>query len=137
MSEFLSNNILLVAVFFTSAVMLIWPEIQRAMFGRLDEVSTHEATRLINQDAVVIDVRDHGEFAASHMPRAKNIPVIDLEKRLDEFQKHKEKPILLVCGNGLRSRAAARIFRKHAFAKVSALKGGFAEWQKAAMPVEK
>jgi rhodanese-related sulfurtransferase len=110
---------------------------QKAMGGGITEVSTLEATRLMNQDALVLDVRDHAEFAASHIPRARNIPLTDLEKRVEEIGKHKEKPLLLVCANGLRSRAAARTLKLKSFTQVSAIKGGFAEWQKAALPTEK
>jgi rhodanese-related sulfurtransferase len=137
MTEFLSNNILMVAVFLMSGVMLIWPELQRAFFGAASEASTLDATRMMNNDALVLDVRDNAAFTTAHLPRAKNIPLGDLDKRVDEISKFKEKPVLIVCESGLRSRAASRLLKAKQFTQVSSLKGGFAEWQKAALPVEK
>lgn len=137
MSEFISNNILMVAVFLMSGIMLIWPELQRAFFGAAADASTLDATRMMNNDALVLDVRDNGAFSASHLPKAKNIPLGDLDKRIDEIAKFKDKQVLIVCESGLRSRAAARLLKAKQFSQVSNLKGGFAEWQKAGLPVEK
>lgn len=137
MSEFLSNNIMMVAVFVTSGVLLVWPEIQRAFLGGTPEMSTLDATRLMNDDGLVIDVREPAEFNAGHLARARSVPLAELDKRIDELAKHKDKPVLVVCANGLRSRAAARLLKQKEFKQVSNLKGGMAEWVKAALPTER
>ena len=137
MAEFISNNMMMVAIFVMSGLMLVWPEIQRLFLGGAPELSTLDATRMMNQDAVVVDVREHTEFSAGHLPRARGIPLGDLEKRLGELERFKDKPVILVCANGMRSRAGARLLRQKEFKQVFNLRGGFAEWLKAALPTEK
>jgi rhodanese-related sulfurtransferase len=49
----------------------------------------------------VVDVRDPKEFAAGHIKGSVNIPIGELEKKLDALPK--DKPIVFVCGTGGRS----------------------------------
>lgn len=137
MGEFLMNNLALVALFVASGAMLLWPEISR-LAGASNEIGTLEATRLINQGPhLLLDVRDGTEFAAGHLPRARNIPVRELEKRLDEIAKFKEKPVIVTCKGGPRAGAACRFLKRSGFARVYQLKGGIAAWEQASLPVEK
>ena len=97
MGEFLLNNIALVALFLASGVMLLWPEIQRAMGGS-SEIGTLDATRLMNQGStLILDVRDAADYAAGHLPRARHIPLAELSKRVDEIGKYKDKPVIVTC----------------------------------------
>jgi rhodanese-related sulfurtransferase len=137
MGEFVMNNLALVALFLASGAMLLWPEISR-LAGASTEVGTLEATRLINQGPhLVLDVRDAPEFAAGHLPRARNIPVRELAGRLDEIAKYKDKPVLVTCRSGPRANAACRLLKRSGFNNVYQLKGGVAAWQQASLPVEK
>ncbi len=137
MGEFILNNIWLVAIFVTSGLMLAWPEISRLM-GTSGEIGTLEATRLMNQGTtLILDVRDGNEYAAGHLPRARNIPLAELEKRAEEIGKFKEKPVILTCQSGARSGRAAKLLKAAGFTAVYELKGGLAAWQQASLPVEK
>ena len=136
MGEFLMNNLALVALFVASGVMLFWPEIQKLAGGGGAEIGTLEATRLMNQGSLVLDVRDEKDFAAGHLPRARHIPLRDLSGRLNEIGKFKEKPVI-VTGAGARAGAACRLLRHSGFNNVFQLKGGIAAWQQASLPVEK
>ena len=131
------NNLALVALFAASGAMLIWPELSR-FGGGSGEIGTLEATRLMNQGpALVLDIRDNGEFAAGHLPKARNIPLRELSQRLDEIGKFKEKPVIVTCKSGTRAAAACRFLKRSGFANVYRLKGGIAAWQQASLPVEK
>ena len=136
--EFLLNNIALVALFLASGVMLLWPEIQR-IGGGSDELGTLEATRLMNQGPhLVLDVSENAEYAAGHLPKARNIPVKELSTRLEEIGKYKDKPVLVVTAKGpARQGAAARFLKRSGFNSVYQLKGGTAAWAQASLPVEK
>jgi rhodanese-related sulfurtransferase len=93
---------------------------------------------LINQkDAVVIDVREPGEFAQTHILNARNVPLGELAARLKDLERFKEKPVIVACATGNRSGSAAAILRKHGFANVVNLAGGIAAWQQAGLPTEK
>jgi rhodanese-related sulfurtransferase len=130
-------NMLLFGLALASGGMLIWPLIAR-LYRPGNEVSAFEAVQLINRrDAVVVDVRDTGEFAAGHIANARHIPEAQLGDRLKELEKYKAKPILVSCRTGTRAPAASGLLRKHGFAEVFALRGGIAAWQQAGMPLEK
>jgi len=134
---FLQNNIFLVAVCLISGGMLLWPMIQKVTGGS-KEVSVQQAVQLINRrDALVIDVRDASEFESGHIPNARHVPVADLEKRIKELEKFKQRPVIVSCRSGSRSGAAGNALRKNGFEEVFALKGGILGWQQASLPLEK
>lgn len=133
--EFLQKNILLVAVAVVSGVMVLWPLLRRS--GAKD-VSAGDATLLINREnAIVLDVRAPGEFAAGHLPDAINIPADKLAERIGELEKYKGRPLIVNCQTGMRSGSACGTLRKNGFARVFSLAGGVGEWQKAGMPLRK
>lgn len=138
MAEFVSNNLALIALFLVSGVMLFWPEISRLVGAAGNEIGTFEATRLMNQGGtIVVDVRDEKEYAAGHLPRARHIPLKDLDRRIGELAKSKEKPVIVTCRTGPRAGAACRALKRAGFANVYLLKGGIAAWQQASLPLEK
>ena len=138
MGEFLLNNLALVALFLASGAMLLWPEISRLSGGGGSELGTLDATRLMNKGPhLVLDVSDNAEFAAGHLPKARNIPVKELSTRLDEIGKFKEKPVLVTAKGATRAGAAARFLKRSGFTSVYQLKGGTAAWEQASLPVEK
>ncbi|HYC36838.1 MAG TPA: rhodanese-like domain-containing protein [Usitatibacter sp.] len=138
MGEFISNNIALVALFLASGVMLVWPELSKLMGVGGAEIGTLEATRLMNQgSALVLDVREAGDFAAGHLPRARHIPIRELSKRLEEISKYKAKPVIVTDRSGPRAGAACRLLKQAGFTSVYQLRGGVNAWQQASLPVEK
>ena len=134
---FLQKNILLVGVCLASGVMLLWPLFQRFGSGG-KEVSVQQAVQLINRrDAVVLDVRDASEFASGHIPNARHVPAGEVEKRVKELEKWKQRPVIISCRSGTRSAAASTALRKNGFQEVFTLKGGILGWQQASMQLEK
>lgn len=129
-------NMLLFGAAVITGGMLIWPVINR-LFRTGNEVSVLEAVQLINRrDAVVIDVRDLGEYAAGHIGNAKHIPEGQLAERIKELEKFKMRPIIISCPGG-RAANAGGVLREHGFGEVFVLRGGIAAWQQASMPLEK
>ena len=137
MGEFVMNNLALVALFVASGAMLLWPEIAR-LAGASNEIGTLEATRLMNHGpSLVLDVREEADYAAGHLPRARHIPLKDLDKRIAEIAKYKDKPVIVTCRGGPRAGAACRLLKRSGFATVYQLKGGVAAWEQASLPLEK
>ncbi len=136
MIEFLSQNLVLVTLFLVSGAMLIAPSIGK-LFGGAKEVGTLAATRMMNDGALVLDVRDNSEFSAGRIPKSKNIPLADLEKRIEEIAKFKQKPVIIACKTGNRSAAALRVLKQQGFTEIVQLQGGVTAWQQASLPVEK
>jgi rhodanese-related sulfurtransferase len=135
--KFFQENILLIAVAFFSGAMLLWPYVRRVGGG--PSVSTTQATQLINrEDALVVDVRDPGEYGAGHILGAKNVPLSKIEAGGAEIAaKRKDKPVIVYCDTGNRSAKAAAALRAQGYAKVLSLSGGLGAWQQAGLPVEK
>jgi len=101
-------------------------------------VSPAEATAFINRDdALVIDVREAGEFASGHILNARHIPLADLEKRIGELEKFKDKPVIVNCQSGGRSASACTVLKQAGFASVHNLEGGIGAWEQAGMPISR
>ena len=135
--KFVLNNIWLVLAAAVSGAILVWPLINRRLSG-VPEVGAIEAVQLLNRkDAVMLDVREPAEFSAGHAPNAKNIPLAQLDKRVGELEKLKNRPVVIVCQTGGRAHTATALLKKAGFAEIVVLAGGIGAWQQANMPVEK
>jgi rhodanese-related sulfurtransferase len=131
-----TQNLLLMAVALVSGMMLLWPYLKNRAGGA--SIGTLQATLLINkEDAQIVDVRDEAEFAAGHLLNARNIPLAQLEKRIAELAKLKDKPLILSCASGSRSGVALALLKKNGFTRAFNLQGGVAAWQQAGLPLEK
>ena len=135
--EFVQKNIWLIIAAVVSGIVFILPTITK-LFSRGKEVGTAGAVHLINRrDAVIVDVREPGEFKAGRIPNARNVTLAKIEEGAKGLEKFKSKPILLVCQTGARSGQALRALQKQGFTEAVALAGGMNAWQQAQMPVEK
>ena len=135
--EFSTQNWLLFLALFAIAGMLIGGEVLRKMRG-VSSLSATEALRLINdQEALILDVRDGGEYKEGHIPQARHIPLGALRDRLGELTKAKDKPIVVYCRNGATSQAACAQIKKSGIADVYNLSGGLSAWQEANLPVSR
>ena len=134
--QFLQQNWMLVAVTAVSGAMLIWSFIGSKLSG-IEEADTLKATRLYNDDALILDVREDKEFSAGHIPKAKHIPLGQLASRLQELEKFKAKPVLVTCRSGQRSARACGMLKKAGFETVYNQAGGIIAWERANLPVAK
>ncbi len=134
--QFLQHNWMLVAVVGVSGAMLVWSFISGKISG-IEDADTLKATRLYNDDALVLDVREDKEYVAGHIPKAKHIPLGKLSGRLQELEKFKAKPILVTCRSGQRSARACNLLKKAGFETVYNQAGGIIAWERANLPVVK
>ena len=135
--KFLTQNILYIGLALGSAFMLLWPMLKRGSGGAAN-ASPNEAVLLINRaNAVVLDVRDDAEFAGGHIAGAKHIPAAELDARIGEIRRFKDKPLLVSCESGVRSAKACEVLRKHEFSQLHNLQGGLSAWIQAKLPVVK
>ncbi|MDK9703727.1 MAG: rhodanese-like domain-containing protein [Sulfuritalea sp.] len=131
--EFVEQNFMWVALAAISGGMLLWPMIAG---GGAENLSPSEATLLINrEDALVLDVRESGEWSSGHIPGARHITLGQLDKRLSEIEKFKDRPIIVVCASGNRSSSACGRLKKSGFEKVFNLSGGVSAWLGANLPL--
>jgi rhodanese-related sulfurtransferase len=131
--EFLQENMIWVALACISGGMLVWPMVSG---GGVANLTPAQATLLMNrEDALVLDVRETGEWSTGHITGARHITLGQLDKRLSELDKFKDKPIIVVCASGNRSSSACGQLKKHGFGKVFSLGGGVSSWRDANLPL--
>jgi phage shock protein E len=72
---------------------------------------------LIEQGAVILDVRTRGEYAGGHISGSINISIDALAGNLGKL-KDKNKPIITCCASGMRSASAKSILISRGYTKV-------------------
>ncbi len=80
----------------------------------------------------LVDVRSSTEFASGHIPGAVNIPMDQIEARLDDLAVN--LPIVLVCQTGKRARMTAGLLEP-CHRQIAVLEGGTKAWVDAGLPV--
>lgn len=98
-------------------------------------VSPAEAVRLMNQGALLIDVRSADDFKAGHISGARNVPGNEITGGAKALEKHREKTLIACCESGATSGAAVRELARLGFTKVVNLRGGLAAWRQDNLPV--
>jgi rhodanese-related sulfurtransferase len=135
--QFFSEHYYLSIAFVVLLGMLIYSFVA-IRFRGFGSAHTAEAVQMINRDnAVVLDVREDNEFSSGHIVNSIHIPLGFLKDRLQEMEKHKDKPIIVGCRSGQRSQSACAMLKKHGFEKVFNLSGGVTAWQSDNLPLVK
>jgi len=88
-------------------------------------VSLAEALELIDQGALVLDVRERREWSQGRWGAALNVALSDVPDSLEQLPR--ERTIVCVCRSGGRSRVAAQFLADHDFDVVN-LEGGMLAW---------
>jgi len=86
----------------------------KKMFGFGPGVNYAE---LVQQGAIILDVRSKGEFMGGHIKGAVNISVDTLRNNLGKL-KDKNKPIITCCASGMRSASAKSILMANGYTQV-------------------
>ena len=129
-------NPLLALTALVAGGMLLWPLVRRTAGGPW--VNTTRAIELINrEDALLLDVRDAGEYGAGHLLGAKHLPLARIDEGAGDLAKKKERPLIVYCDGGERSVKAAAALKRQGFTRVASLSGGIDAWRQAGLPVEK
>jgi rhodanese-related sulfurtransferase len=84
-------------------------------------------------EALVLDVREVSEWNddLGHIAAAKQIPLGELPARLGEIEAWKDKPIIVVCRSGVRSKSAVETLHGAGFKLAVNLAGGMSAWRAA------
>ena len=83
-------------------------------------VKTEDLKSMVQNGALIIDVRTPDEFRSGHIPQSQNIPLQQLEQKLASI-KQKNNAVITVCQSGARSGMATTILKK---AGVEVVNGG-------------
>jgi rhodanese-related sulfurtransferase len=100
-------------------------------------LSAMQAVRLMNQGALVLDLRTKQSFDAGHIGDARNVPAAELEAQADSLKKWRDKNVITYDDSGTGGAGAARTLTKLGFTKVFSLEGGLNAWMKDNLPLTK
>lgn len=92
--------------------------------------------RKINEGALLVDVRNAEEVAkvSFDVPKIINIPLNELESRIDEIPKNQE--IVMVCLNGARSLKTTYFLMNAGYENVYSMKNGIIKWTSKGFPIK-
>lgn len=138
--EFAAHRPLLVLALVVTFLLLVGNELRRTMRG-FREVGSAEATRLINDGALVIDLREPGSFKGGHVATAVNMPADRIDTQYEDIGKRAEKAgdaVIVYCDHGVTSaRVAQQLVKQLPEKTVCHLKGGVTAWRQDNMPLKK
>jgi rhodanese-related sulfurtransferase len=134
--EFLSNHPWL-ATGTALAVALIVVYEMRARAESQFSVSPQQLIRLMNQGALVLDLRPAEQYQAGHLTGARQMSGEALLSAGDTLKKHKEKPVVVYDDNGSVSTSAVRQLAAQGFTRAFTLRGGLAAWRADNLPVSR
>lgn len=83
----------------------------------------------------MVDVREPNEYSAGHIAGTKLIPLGQLAQHIDELPR--DKPIVVICRSGGRSRVAAGQLLQAGLTQVLNLQGGMNAWEQGRLPVKR
>jgi len=89
-------------------------------------ISSQEALELINNGAIVADIRDAGSFSNGRINGAVTLSNENLQQFIDETEF--DQPIIVCCYHGVSSQSAAAFLCERGYEKVYSLNGGFEGW---------
>jgi rhodanese-related sulfurtransferase len=118
------------------AVAAIVYEISRMRSGG-QSVGPLDAVRLLNQGALLLDVRSKAEFDAGHVIDARHVPQEQLGGSGETLKKYRDKVVIACCESGMRSGAATRVLKAQGFTRVVNLRGGLQAWRAENLPLVK
>lgn len=137
LNDFVVKYWYLFAALLAILALLVGGEAMRRIRG-VPALTPTQALQLINHaDAVIVDVRDSGEFRSGHIANARNIPLAELQNRITELEKYKDRPLLVYCNTGPRAGSACVQLKKSGFTNVSSLQGGLPAWTGASLPISR
>jgi rhodanese-related sulfurtransferase len=132
--QYIGNHPLLAGAAVVLAIAAIVMEI-RARGTSFMAIGPQDAIRLMNQHALVLDLRPAEAFAAGHLAGARNFTPEQIAQAGETLKKYKEKPIVVYCDTGSASGPAARKLAELGFTKAVNLRGGIAAWRAENLPV--
>lgn len=92
--------------------------------NRFETIGSNVAMGLIENDAIVIDVRSNEEYDTGHIKDSINIPV----ENISTVEYDKDTVIIVYCASGMRSANAAEALIEAGYANVYNLDGGLINW---------
>ncbi|MBI3601070.1 MAG: rhodanese-like domain-containing protein [Nitrospinae bacterium] len=108
-------------------------------YAQFINISVQQAKKMIDAKdyGLILDVRTKEEFVGDlgHIEGAVLIPVQELNGRVAEIEKYKDKKVLVVCHSGVRSRKASDFLTQKGFGNIYNVVDGMLGWNSQKYPV--
>lgn len=105
--------------------------------GAVPSISAREAAAAASSTdpdgPLIVDVREHDEFAAARIAGVALVPMSELPVRYRELPR--DRPLLLICHVGGRSSMATQFLRQQGWPDVTNIEGGMVAWMRDGLPV--
>jgi rhodanese-related sulfurtransferase len=98
------------------------------MFAKVPSVDGATARDLVREGAVLLDVRESGEWNAGHAPQAAHLPLGRIAEAPKKVRDGKQ--VVVVCRSGNRSRSATKALISMGYDAIN-LSGGMRAWASA------
>src|SRR5262249_20147302 len=134
--EFVSHHPWLAAATAVLVVVIVVYEM-RTRSQSLLSVSPQELIRLMNQGALVLDLRPLEQFQAGHLAGARQMNSDQILAAGNTLKKHKEKAVVVYDDSGAVGPAAVRQLTAQGFAHAFMLRGGLAAWRADNLPLSR
>jgi rhodanese-related sulfurtransferase len=134
--EYISHHPWLAGGAAVAALLVIAYEL-RARSENFAAVSPQDTVRLMNQGALIIDLRPPDAFAGGHLSGAKQMNGDQILKASDTFKNKKEKVVVVYDDTGSLGASAVRQLAAQGFTKAFSLRGGLAAWRAENLPLSK
>ena len=134
--EYVTHHPLLAGAAVLALVVVLTYE-SRMRATAFASISSQDLIRLMNQGALVLDIRKPEEFAQGHVNGAKHLSSDQILTAGDNFKRFKEKPVVVYDDSGSLAAIAVRQLHQQGFTKAFSLRGGFAGWRAEQLPVTK
>ena len=134
--EYVTHHPLMVGAAVLALIVVVTFE-SRTRATSFAAISSQDLIRLMNQGALVLDIRKPDEFALGHVNGAKQLPSDQILTAGENFKRFKEKPVVVYDESGSLAAAAVRQLNNQGFTKAFSLRGGFAGWRAENLPVTK
>jgi len=109
----------------------------RSRSESLAAVSPQDVIRLMNQGALLLDLRSPEQYQSGHLSGARQMNGDQILNAADTLRKHKEKAVVVYDEGGSLGAAAARQLAAQGFTRVFALRGGLAAWRADNLPLSR
>jgi rhodanese-related sulfurtransferase len=119
-----------------AALLVIAYEL-RSRNENISAVSPQDVVRLMNQGAMVIDLRPAEAFATGHVAGARQMSGEQILKANETLKKQKEKVVVVYDDTGSLGASAVRQLAAQGFTKAFNLRGGIAAWRAENLPLSK
>lgn|SRR5690625_1345869 len=94
----------------------------------VEQITAHDLRQYLKDDSVqLIDVRSPGKYNVFHIFGFKNIPVSEINKKIDTLSK--DKKIITICQTGAHGNRACKKLKRRGFTNLANVRGGLSTWE--------